>query len=75
MTTANKNTLRLKQRRAQQQKRNLEAFERGDAEIKPLDEAAKSGLYRVLRAADKHITKPRPGFVRFRKTKLCGNHR
>jgi hypothetical protein len=61
--TTNKNTIRQKERRAQQHQRNLEAFERGEAQIKPLDEAARSGLFRFLNAAGKHATRKPPGFV------------
>jgi hypothetical protein len=68
--TTNQNTARQHQRKAKRREQNLRAFERGDAEVKPLDEAAKSGLYRVLRAADKHMTIPWPGFVEFERPKI-----
>jgi hypothetical protein len=61
--TSNKNTLRQRERRGLQRQRNLEAFERGDVETKPLDEAARSGLFRFLNAAEKYTTRRAPGFV------------
>ena len=68
--TTNKNTARQNKRRAKQHEQNLQAFERGDAEIKPLDEAARSGLFRFLNAAQKYVTRRRPGFVMYESTKL-----
>jgi hypothetical protein len=55
--TSNKNTIRQKESRALRSQCNLDAFERGDVEIKPLD------VFRFLNAAGKHTTRRAPGFV------------
>jgi hypothetical protein len=68
--SSNKNTARQNQRRAKKHERNLEAFERGDAEIKPLDEAARSGLFRFLNAAQKYAARRKPGFVEYEKPNI-----
>ena len=68
--TTNKNTIRQHQKKAKQREQNLKAFERGDAEIKPLDEAARAGLFRVLGAAQKYATRRKPGFVEFEKPNI-----
>jgi hypothetical protein len=61
--TSNKNTIRQRERRSLQRQRNLEAIERGEVETQPLDEAARSGLFRFLNAAEKYTTRRAPGFV------------
>ena len=58
--STNKNTARQNKRRAK----------RSDAEIKPLAEAARSGLFRFLNAAQKYAARRKPGFVQFEKPNI-----